>query len=214
MSDDVEANQMEGENEAYMTKILDKIQKVEAQKQLLETVLTNNQLLKTKILSSLQPKVGREFQFEDLEEKKKEKLLEVRKDLLAIAMEEKDREIATLKTQFKTEKEKLNGDNTKKQETLKKLEERSTTTSNEINKRLNKKVSFHLQELTDIKFTKKKRLLKERRKKPEHVKKKNRQNHRRNIKRKKNEQMQNRIQKIKDENIVVNISEEEMPAST
>ena len=33
--------------------------------------------------------------------------------------EEKDREIETLKAQFKTEKEKLNGDNTKKQETCK-----------------------------------------------------------------------------------------------
>ena len=149
-----------------------------------------------------------------MEEKKKEKLLELRKDLLTIAMEEKDREIETLKTKFKTEKEKIVGDNTRKQEILRKLEERSTATSNDINKRLNKKVSFYLQEVTDIKFTKKKRLLKQRRKKPEHVKKKNRQNHRRNTKIKKNEQMQNRIQKIKDENIVVNLSEEEVPAST
>ena len=55
MSDDMEANQMEGGNKANMTKILDKIQKVEAQKQLLETVLTDYRLLKTKILSSIQP---------------------------------------------------------------------------------------------------------------------------------------------------------------
>ena len=42
-------------NESNMMKVLDKMQKSEAQKKLLETTQMNNNLLQSRILSSLQP---------------------------------------------------------------------------------------------------------------------------------------------------------------
>ena len=89
-------------NESNMMKVLDKMQKSEAQKKLLETTQMNNNLLQSRILSSLQPKVGKKFIFEDLERKKLDKLKEIRKDLIEIAIEEKDRELQSLKTQLKS----------------------------------------------------------------------------------------------------------------
>ena len=90
-----------------MMKVLDKMQKSEAQKSLLETTLMNETLLKSRILSSLQPKIGKHFNYEDLENKRKEKLRGLRKELLEIAIEEKDRDLVTLKAQLIAEKEKL-----------------------------------------------------------------------------------------------------------
>ena len=49
-------------------------------------------------------------------------------------------------------------------------------------------------------------------KQPEHRKKKNRQNYKRNKKRKKTQKMKELVAKIKEENIVVNLSNEEIPA--
>ena len=105
---------MEEGNETNMMKILDKIQKCEAQKQLLETTIANTQLLNTQILSSLQPKVGKQFKYDDLEKKKEEQLMTVRKQLLSIAIEEKEREIKDLEPKLKAERERLraNTDNT------------------------------------------------------------------------------------------------------
>ena len=136
-------------NESNMMKVLDKMQKSEAQKKLLETTQMNNNLLQSRILSSLQPKVGKKFIFEDLERKKLDKLKEIRKDLIEIAIEEKDRELQSLKTQLTVEKEKLKASdlNTAEQkDLLKKLEAKSDSTAKQLNKKANKKVSFHLEE--------------------------------------------------------------------
>ena len=100
-------NQMERGNESKMMKILDKIQRIEAQKHLLETTLKEHRLLQSRILSSLQPKVGREFNFEDFENRKKESLKELRQELLKIAIEEKNRELLLLRNQLIEEKKKL-----------------------------------------------------------------------------------------------------------
>ena len=50
-------------------------------------------------------------------------------------------------------------------------------------------------------------------KKPEHRRRRNRQNYQRNKKRKKQEKIEQLVTKIKEENVVVNLSIEEVPAS-
>ena len=55
-----------------MMKILDKIQRGESQKYLLKTRLKETRLLQSRILSSLQPIGGEEFNYEDLENRKKD----------------------------------------------------------------------------------------------------------------------------------------------
>ena len=99
-------------------------------------------------------------------------------------------------------------------EIIKKLELKSADIANRINKKLNKKVSFHQQQKSEINFTHKKRIRMKTSKQPDHRKKKNRQNHIRNKKKKKNEKMKEMIAKIKSENLVVNLSNEEIPDIT
>ena len=112
-------------------------------------------------------------------------------------------------------KKPLRTSNTNREEFLKKLEERSETTSKKLNKKLNKKVSFHLQEPSEIQFAQKKTLrTKKKRKKPNHAKKKNRQNYGANVKKKKKERMEQILKKIREENVVVNLSDEEVPPCT
>ena len=104
-------SQTERGNEPIMRKLLDKIQKSEAQKNLLETTLMNNTLLHSRILSSLQPKIGRKFIFDDLEKQKEEKLTKLRKELLEIAIEERKRDLESMKARLVTEKGKLKASN-------------------------------------------------------------------------------------------------------
>ena len=161
--------QMERGNEPNMTKILKKMQMNEAQKNLLQTTLMNETLLKSKIISSLQPKIGKKFEYEDLEKQKEEKLVEFRKELLAIAIEERNRELQTLKSKFIEEKTKMKSTNNENQQ-----ETKSADITNKLNKKVNKKVSFHLEQRTEIVFTKKNKLKIRKRKTPEHRKRKNR----------------------------------------
>ena len=72
----MDENQTGRGNEPNMMKTLEKLQRNQAQKILLETILMNNTLLQSRILSSLQPKIGRHFKYEDLERRKYEKLAE------------------------------------------------------------------------------------------------------------------------------------------
>ena len=95
-------SQSERGNESNMMKILEKMQKNQAQKHLLETTLMNNKLLQSRILSSLQPSIGRQFSYEDLEQQKNEQLTKMRKELLTIAIEERNRDIKSLQTQLIT----------------------------------------------------------------------------------------------------------------
>ena len=114
----------------------------------------NNSFIKSRIISSLQPKVGKLFNYEDLERKKEEKLEEIRKELISIAIEEKDRDVQSLKTQLNAEKEKMKASSNPPQhkELLQKLESKSAETAKKLNKKANKKVSFHLQQQTTIMF--------------------------------------------------------------
>ena len=118
-----------------------------------------------------------------------------------------------MKNKLITEKKKLKHTHTTstQKEIKQKLELKSAATANHLNKKLNKKVSFHLQERTEINFSRKKKVRMKPAKQPEHRKKKNRQNYKRNKKQKKTQKMQELVTKIKEENIVVNLSNEEIP---
>ena len=72
-------HQVEKRDEYRMMKMLNRIQSCEAQKHLLETTLTNNQLLNSKIISSLQPNIGKEFKYPDLETRKDLRMKALRK---------------------------------------------------------------------------------------------------------------------------------------
>ena len=96
------------------------------------------------------------------------------------------------------EKEKMKTKNNPSQqkELLKRLETKSAETAKQLNKKTNNKVSFHLQQRTEITFAKKKKLVTRKQKTPDHTKKKNRQNYTRNKKKKKNDRIQELLNKI------------------
>ena len=194
-------------------KILEKIQKNEAQRQLMVTTLAKHNLLTSGILSSLQPKIGLKFNYEDLENQKVEKMTVLRKELLSIAVEEKNRDLVNLRTQLTSEKQNMKSTLTAAQqkELITRLEEKTATKADKENKKMNKKVSFHLQERTEINFTKKKQVRLRPPRQPPEQKKKNRQNYNRNKKKKKEDRLKEIVTKIKDENVVVNLSNEDFP---
>ena len=83
-----------------MMKLLSKIQTLEAQKSLLVEVVKSKELLESKIVSSLQPKIGREFNKITIENKKQKILLETRRKLIKLAIEEKDMELSECSVEF------------------------------------------------------------------------------------------------------------------
>ena len=130
--------QRERGNEPTLMKILEKIQKNEAQQMLLETTLNNITLLQSRILSSLQPKIGKHFQYEDLERKRNEKLKEVRKELLQIAVEEKVRNVHKLRLEMGAEKVRLKtltSNPTQVKEIMRRLETKSESAAKKLNKK-------------------------------------------------------------------------------
>ena len=66
-----------------------------SQLDLLRLVVRSKDLQATKIISSVNPKIGKVFSYEDLEEKKCTILQEARKKLLDLSILEGEREIST-----------------------------------------------------------------------------------------------------------------------
>ena len=174
----------EAADEEKLLKIISKVHMIEAQENLILLVKDNEQLFKSKILSSLQRKVGKSFGYADLESNKRTLLLDVRKQLLELAAEERKRDLAT--TQSTLNNFNLHGNKDITFMLNNKLQSKSTSMVNKINKMFNKKIKFHSNSaIEDVVFTKKRSIRKERRKKKStDRKRKNRQNYRRNCKKK------------------------------
>ena len=202
-------------DEEGLVKLLVKIQNKEAQINLLQETLSNNRLLQSKIISSIQPKMGITFKHEDLEEKKKKLMTKWRKDTLQIAIEEKQRELDECRLEFESKKTKYEEDHRENTEIYNRLEKESIRTTNRINKKMNKKLAFHQQQtITNTKkFTSSKKF--ERKKKQSKRRKKlNRINYKRKQKEKKQAAIDQILMKIRNENIVINLSNLDIPSST
>ena len=87
-----------------MMKLLSKIQMHEAQKTLLLETLNTKTLLESKVISSLQPSVGRTFLYQNLENSKKNILMNTRRKLIQLAIKEKDLELERLNNEFNAKK--------------------------------------------------------------------------------------------------------------
>ena len=92
-----------------MVKLLTKIQTLEAQKSLLSVTINKKELLNSKIISSLQPKIGKRFENPEIERKKTKILQETRKKLIILAMEDKEIVLHQTSSQFDQLKETYEG---------------------------------------------------------------------------------------------------------
>ena len=151
-----------------------------------ETVKTKD-LLESKILSSLQPRIGKQFTIPKLEIRKKKLIKELRKKLIYIAIEEKESELEEVNKQFDQMKQNYIQKNQNANQFMSKLDSQMIKITHELNKRMNKKVSFHKKQKTEINFVKKNNQSKNRRTWTVIRKRKNRINYRNKVKRKKKE---------------------------
>ena len=139
-----------------MMKLLGKIQTLIAQKSLLVETVNRIELLGSKIISSLQPKIGKVFLNMDVETRKHNILSDTRKKLITLAIEDKDIELSQVSAEFDRLKGEYIATNVDSNTFLTKLEKLMNALTQRLNKTMNKKVSFHLgSQQTSLVFVKK-----------------------------------------------------------
>ena len=209
----MQSTQMDRSDEVTLMKFLNKIHVHEAQLNLLQETMNNNTLLSSKILSSIQPKVGKEFLNIEVENQKQRILLNTRKQLIKLAIKDKEKNLQQLNSSFNEKKEEMITNFENPNKLLEKLEQISNNQCRDINEKMNKKVEFHLQgQHEKIKFTKAKVYIKKRSRKPNaRQKKKKKATYIAKKKEKTQLKIKAIVNKVKDENIVVNLSNEEVP---
>jgi len=111
--------------------------------QLLEEVKNNDVLLNSKIMSSLQPKIGYKYKFADLEIRKRELLLETRKNLLQLSMEEANRDITNINNTREIQLASLDLEDETHEVFMTSIRNTMLSTSNLAKKKINKKSAFH-----------------------------------------------------------------------
>ena len=117
------------------------------------------------MISSLQPKVGRTFSHVEFENRKLKLLEDTRKNLIRIAIEEKDKELCQTNEQFSIMKQAYIDANQNHNEFLNKMEKLMNAQAHRLNNSMNKKVTFHLSNAQPpIEFVKKKAQVKKKRK--------------------------------------------------
>ena len=133
---------------------------------------------------------------------------------MQLAIKEKGLELERLNNEFNEKKQSFLERNENPTEFLMKLEKSSNALTQRINQKMNKKMRFHLQGQDEvIVFTKSKTQVKQKRKWTADRKKKNRVIYKEKQKQKKRERVDMLVNKIKNENVVVNLSQEELPKS-
>ncbi len=198
--------------EVNMMKLLSKLQTLEAQKSLLCETVRNRELLESKIISSLHPRVGKTFTHRETEMRKQKILSDTRKKLIALAIEDKENEITHISTEFNQRKTVYTENSSNPTVFLQRLEKLMNAHTHRLNSNLNKKVSFHLgRQQPQTEFVKKKVQVKKKRRWTASRKKKNRIAYRRKLKLKKQEKIKSIVSKIKQGNTVINLSNEDVP---
>ena len=168
--------------------------------------------MNSKIISSLQPKVGKIFENHTIESRKMKILNETRKKLIMLAIEEKEVELHQVREEFEKKKAEYTDINENPEVFLQKLETLMNALTSRLNGQMNKKVSFHLgRQETTKEFVRKKPQVKKKRKWTASRKKKNRIAYRTKLKRRKQDKLRALVSKIIAGNTVVNLSNEVIP---
>ena len=151
--------------EINMVKLLSKIHTLEAQKSLLTETISSRELLNSKIISSLQPKVGKMFENAMIEERKQKILLETRRKLLQLGVEEKEKELQQANEHFEQMKQNFLANTENPDRVLTKMDSLMNALTHRLNKNMNKKISFHVgREQPPVTFVNNKMIVKKKRK--------------------------------------------------
>ena len=178
-----------------------------------ETV-SRKELLNSKIISSLQPKVGKQFENLEVEQRKQNILQGTRKKLILLAIDEKEAELKKTTKQFEKMKQNYLSNNENSNKFLAKMDSQIRTLTQKLNTNMNKKICFHIgQQQTFIIFVKKKIQSRKKRKWTINRKRKNRINYKNKLRTKKKNKLSAQVAKIKENNTVINLSPQEIPDS-
>ena len=200
--------------EVSMMKLLSKIQTLEAQKSPLTETINQKELLNSNIISSLQPRVGKEFQNTEIEQRKQSILRETRKKLLRLAIKEKEIQLTQSSEQFEQLKEEYTKNDENSNLFFTKTDKLIDTLTQKLNSTMNKKVMFHgSRQQSSIKFVNQRAQAKKKRKWTTNRKRKNRTAYKKKVKERKQSKISAFVTKIKESNTVINLSTEEIPDS-
>ena len=166
--------------------------------------------MNTKIIPSLRPKVGKQFESTEIDRRKQKILQETRKKLIKLAIEEKDIELLKTNGQFEQIKQQyiLNSENSNI--FFNKMDALMNGLTHRLNATMNKKVSFHTGQQSKITFVKKSVQSKKKRSWTTN-RKKNRINYKKKVKARNKSKLAAIILKIKENNTVINLSNENIP---
>ena len=207
-SDDDDLNALVELNLKYHNRLL--------QLNLLELVSTNQPLYTSKILPSVQPKVGKEYTYQDLEKNKCLILTKARIDLLQLSITEAERDISKIKSDITKSESNvlLQNDNTPPEAIQLQINKHLNPEITKINKKMKKKICYFSGDDTVIvapQLHLKKTSTKRRKRKSKKQRKQSNYNNRQNNKKRKAEALADRVASIKSNKLVINLSQIDLP---
>lgn len=198
-----------------MVKLLSKSQTLEAQKSLLEETIRKKELLNSKIISSLQPRIGKQFENSDTELQIQKILRETRKKLIQLAIDDKEAELQVHNEQFEQMKQSHMANTENVDRFYTRMDALMNALAQKLNTTMNKKISFHIgRQHLPIEFVKKKTHAKKKRRWTANRKRKNRVRYKKKVKEKKKKKLNDIVSRIKENNTVINLSTEDVPDAT
>lgn len=181
---------------------------------LLKKVVESDELLKSNILTSLQPKIGKKYVFRDLQQQAEEILLKCRESLIKISIEEVERVNKNQNNEVSVfRRTNYNITGTEIDSIISKT---SRSMEHEIKKKHDQKI-FHFSNTVTVKpkpvsrEEKKKAKRRNHRKLTSEKRKIRTQKYKKNVRERKLTNLKEEVQRIKDANIVVNLSSMEIP---
>ena len=177
---------------------------------LLNLVNSDYELSGTGIVSSIWPRIGKVFQYADLEASKKMILQRARSDLLKLGITEAKRDEAKARWDLLIAEERFKEQLSENDETAldNTVGSRVNPQIRKLQKKMDKKVKFFSRGIDHRVYVEHVELMKikRRRNRNAHQRRKNNAKYRRNHRRRRKEEMLAKVQKIKDNKLVINLS--------
>ena len=177
---------------------------------LLNLVNSDYELSGTGIVSSIWPRIGKAFQYADLEASKKMILQRARSDLLKLGITEAKRDEARARWDLLIAEERFKEQLSVNEETAldNTVGSRVNPQIRKLQKKMDKKVKFFSRGIDHRVYVEHVELIKIRRRRNRntHQRRKNNAKYRRNRRRRRKEEVLAKVQKIKDNKLVINLS--------
>lgn len=203
-----------------LAKTVKSVSTSKCQIKLLNSVLESDELLRSQIISSVKPKIGKNYQFRDLQIKADDILLKCRESLLRLSTEEAHRRVKNKENELLVQINYIRSENdplVSERDIRTLLHDENSKVSHIISSQHSKKLAHFSQDTvleasntTNLPTHKQLKRLQYNSKSKE-AKRSGQTRYRVNVKLRKSKSLQNEVLKIKTDNIVVNFSDVDIP---